>query len=373
MYIPGIKYHKMKKIKANKKTFYLAATGMITPVGCNTAMTVAAIKANISAYRLSDYYNKHFHPIKVASVPEAAFESKDIDATDWNSSYEFRLNAMANMAINEIQVEYPIDKPIPLLLIVNKERLTTAEHLIKNVAEKFPKLIDMASSRSIYGGRTAGMEAIVFAYDYMNDLESDFILIGGSDSYFESQRLQKLDNDERCSTEHSNDGFVPGEAAGFLLITTNPEYALVVDGHMVEICTPGIADESGHMYSDAPYLGDGLDQAVKKALMHYTGGPISRIYNTMNGERYWTKELGVTTIRNKGAFVDDVCIEHPADCYGDIASASAPILIALSALNLLTSSNADASLVYCSSDTEKRSAIVLKKVAVVEQLSKGTN
>ena len=84
----------------------------------------------------------------------------------------------------------------------------------------------------------------------------------------------------------------------------------------------------------------------------------------MNGEDYWAREYGVAHIRNRQAFADPVTLQHPADCYGDIGSATAPVLIALAAQNLWTSV-ARSHLLYSSSDGERRGAIILEKVPAV--------
>ena len=37
---------------------YVAGVGMITPVGVNTPMTAAAVKAGVSGYQASSYYTE---------------------------------------------------------------------------------------------------------------------------------------------------------------------------------------------------------------------------------------------------------------------------------------------------------------------------
>ena len=89
------------------------------------------------------------------------------------------------------------------------------------------------------------------------------------------------------------------------------------------------------------------------------------IYSSMNGENHWAKEYGVACLRNSHAFKDPVYTEHPADCYGDLGSATATVLISLAAEHLFKNTEAQAHLVYSSSDTAKRGAIVLQKLNAV--------
>jgi 3-oxoacyl-[acyl-carrier-protein] synthase-1 len=356
----------------NTKQFFLASTGMITPLGFNSAMTAAAVNAGISAYSMSDYYNRHFQPVTVTSLPAAIFAEHNIDGSDWNGSHHARIAIMAAIAVHEACADKKLENPIPLILAMAETRYdnqsATNPTLVKQLTEAFPAWINPLLGRSVCTGRAAGMDALAFAFDYLYDISGDFILIGGSDSHLEDSCLEQLDNKSRLLTATSLDGFAPGEAAGFLLLTHNPELALISNGHVIALHPPGIADESGHWYSDEPYRGDGLDQAFKKALDSYSGQPVHSIYSSMNGETYWAKEYGVAFMRSSHAFLDPVRFEHPADCYGDIGSATAPVLIALAAHHLLTTSVARAHLVYSSSDTARRGAVLLEKIPLAELL-----
>ena len=351
------------------KHFFLAASGMVTPLGANTAMTAAAVNAGVSAYALADFYNRQFQPIKVTTVPPTVFAEQGIDVANWSGTHPARVAAMANLAVQQVITGEPPEKSIPLVLALpearHQEVSALGADLVKYLADTFPGWISTVMSRCVYSGRAAGLEALAFAFDYLYDLPTDYMLVGGSDSQLEDVRLTELDKADRLLAPDSGDGFAPGEAAGFLLLTRDPALAAVVNGHRIVLHSPGIADEPGHLGSDEPYRGEGLDQAFKKALAGATVPPIHSIYSSMNGEAYWAREYGVAHIRNRQAFADPVTLQHPADCYGDIGSATAPVLIALAAQDLWTSSVARAHLLYSSSDGERRGAIILEKVPAV--------
>ena len=90
------------------------------------------------------------------------------------------------------------------------------------------------------------------------------MLVGGSDSYEDSSRLMPLDADKRLLTLGAGDGFAPGEAASFLLLTPHIELAQQRDGQVIALSPPGISEEKGHLYSEEPYRGDGLIKPLKK-------------------------------------------------------------------------------------------------------------
>ena len=351
---------------------YIAGMGMITPVGANTAMTAAAVKAGVSGYAESDFYGQDNQPIKMASVPDLVFDEIAAEIGEGNRFNERhdRVIKMAIIALREACAAHSTKQPVPLVLAMPEGQADVKglSPFIQNLEHNCKPWISAQQSRSIYSGRAAGVEALDFAFRYLYDLPNDFFLIGGSDSYRDYSRLHPLRDEDRLLVQDADDGFAPGEAAGFLLLTKRPELALARNGFIVALSPPGIADETGHLYSQETYRGDGLDQAFKKALAnHPQPNRIHSIYSSMNGESHWAKEYGVAFIRNREHFCDPVKTEHPADCYGDLGAATAPVLIGLAAQHLLNPTPAMAHLVYSSSDRAKRGAVVVEKVGFAQR------
>ncbi len=351
---------------SDKPRLYIAGIGMVTPVGLHTLMTAAAVRAKICAYKISDYYGKNNNRITMASVPEIVFDKIDakIDKGSRHNERHDRVIKMAIIAIREACAQQTTQHPIPLVFAMPEDQsdIEGLSSLAQNLEHNCKPWVSTTQYRSIHSGRAAGMEAIDFAFRYLYELPNDFMLIGGSDSYRDYARLGPLSNADRLLMTGNKDGFAPGEAASFLLLTRHPGLAMERNGKIIAISPPGIANEAGHLGSDEPYRGDGLDQAFKKALINHAEPNIHTIYSSMNGENHWAKEYGVAYIRNKSAFQDKVKIEHPAECYGDVGAATAPLLIALAAESLFKYSREQTHLVYSSSDTAKRGAIVVEKI-----------
>ncbi len=345
---------------------YIAGIGMITPVGASTAMTAAAVRAGISAYAMSDFYGEDNQPITMASIPYGALDGLEAEIHEgsrYNERHD-RVIRMAIIAVREACAQVTAPSPIPLVLAMPEEPGDTAglTPFIYNLEHNCKPWLSAKLNRSIDSGRAAGIDAIGYVFQHIHDLPNDYVLVGGSDSHRDYSRLGPLSKQGRLLSAGNKDGFAPGEAASFLLLTRRPEQALARNGHIIALHPPGMAEEAGHLYSDEPYRGEGLDQAFKKALVNHAQANIHSIYSSMNGEHHWAKEYGVAYIRNKEAFADPVKIEHPADCYGDLGSATATALIALAAENLFRQSKAKAHLVYSSSDAAMRGAVVIEKI-----------
>lgn len=352
-----------------KQQIYIADMEMLTPVGADIEMTAAAVLADISAYKLSDYYSKDDEPVTMALAPDELFQNLDIDIEegDFYGAQHDRVVKMAFLVLQQILSRVDIRHPVPLILSFpepTRDALCSyPDTLITNILAREDMPFRKELLRSLYRGRSGGIEAIDLASRYLIDQNHDYVLVGTSDSFFQCPRLAELDESDRLLSAGNSDAFAPGEAAGFILLTSQSRLARKFGESIIEVCLPGVAEEPGHILGDEPCLGEGLDKAFKNAILNYTGTEIGSVYSSMNGERYWSKEYGVAMIRNKQHFHDDVAINHPADCYGDLGAATAPVLVGLAAMDLLRSTGPASSMVYCSSDNAARSALCLRKIS----------
>ena len=364
-----------------KQQLYIAAMGMVSPIGGNVEMTSAAINAGISAYELSDFESDSGEPIKMALVPDEIIDEIEVETSltllEGNrfKARHDRISIMAAMAMQEACRGIESDKSVPLLMAKSEYGYEQAElsSLTENIANNATLWKSGDINRSFYSGRAAGIEAISLIFDYLYEGDHDYFIVGGSDSYFDDHLINQLADSGRLLFSNNPDGFAPGEAAGYLVLTRKPDLALVNNGQMIALNTPGIADEVGHLNSDLPYKGEGLDQAFKRALINAQNKNVSTIYSSMNGEHFWAKELGVAQLRNQRAFSEDVAVIHPAENFGDIGAATSAVLLALAANDLWQDKQAKSSLVYASADNAKRGAIVIEKVLATSNIANTNN
>lgn len=343
---------------------YIAGMGMITPVGFDTASTAAAVRAGVSGYAETDYYDDEFNKIKMATVPDDALENcleEGLLQGDLTAR-QARMLQLAKLALTEVMPKLPKEIKIPLFLAVPEQTGENDQSLnrvfLENLALQTGINLDLEVCRIVSTGRAGGLSAIRLAFRYLESTGARVVLVGGIDSFFDKERLESLAADKRLLCGETTDGFVPGEAAAFLLLTSDPSY-MNVPG-MSCIYEPGMGVENGHYYSTQTYTGDGLSAAITMAIRHADEPRIGTIYTSMNGENYWAKEYGVAVTRNKNAIEEHVRHEHPAECYGDVGAATGPLLLGLAAKNISHSKAGLHFLICCSSDFEYRSAIVLQ-------------
>lgn len=350
---------------------YIAGMGMITPVGFDTASTAAAVRAGVSGYRASDFFTQETRqPITMTGVPDEIFEEMEFDIDEGNyygPQYD-RIIKMAIIALREAMTNLPKGEKVPLILAmpedIPQEPYIPEELFITNLLNQQDLPLSADQIRCLRTGRAAAIQGLEVARHFLYAQNANYVLLGGSDSYWDASRLRELDEAGRVLAPENMDGFAPGEGACFLLLTRHPAAALIVNDHLVALMAPGNAQEPGHLYSDLPYQGEGLDQAFKRALPKQEGSVIQTIFSSMNGESHWSKEYGVAYLRNKAAFDDAVKIQHPADCYGDLGAAAGAVLVGLAVTDLFSQSGTSAHLVYSSSDGPSRAAVRVEKLAL---------
>jgi 3-oxoacyl-[acyl-carrier-protein] synthase-1 len=351
--------------KNNVKKLYIAGTGMITPVGGNTAMTVAAVNACINKYSASSFINKKDKPMTVASVPEDALPTLHDDLKKIQlTGREKRLIRLAAPALAEVFAHYPLAQPLPLFLAgpesIHSEVKATTAKILTHFKIQVQANIDLANSRYFAAGRSGAIQAIALAFKYFAATNAPYVLVGGVDSYLDAATLGHLDAEDRVLAENVCDAFAPGEGASFILLR-NIEMEGDATKEETVVFEPGMAVEKGHRYSEEPYLGQGLADAFKLAIENGSGEKISSIFSAMNGEHFFAKELGVASIRNQSSLNENYIHEHPVDCFGDMGAATAVVLITLAQHKLLKAKKITQSLVYCSSDMSARTAVCVSK------------
>ncbi len=353
---------------AQPQRLYIAGIGMITSVGADTAMTAASVKAGVSGYQVSRFFNQKQQPVTMSCIPNEIFSAMDIDIDEghsYSAQYD-RIIKMAILALREAISEKEIEQPVPLVLAMPDEHdsgyYIPPELLMANLIKQKDLNLKSDSIRFSSTGRAAGIQALDLAIHYLFEQGESYVLLGGSDSYWNAARICHLDNSGRLLALNQMDAFVAGEGAGFILLTSQPERAMSHNNQILSLFQFGDGQEAGHLYSDKPYTGDGLDQAFKCALSGYTGEGVDTIYSSMNGENHWAKECGVAIMRNKKWIKDDMQIEHPSDCLGDLGVATGTVLIGLAAQNMLQASEPNTHLVYSSSDGAWRAAVRMEKL-----------
>ncbi len=342
---------------------YICGMGAITPLGLDARQTAASVRAGLSRRMESIIYSKHHEPLVLSLVPDEAFPepAKADEAKTGFTSKQRRLLRLAGPAMTQALVAIKEAGPIPLLLGC-AEPLPGKPPVLDNaflpvLAQQTGLSLDLSNSEIIPLGRASGLVALEKAISSI-DKGTPYVLVGGVDTCLDLCLLGLLDSQDRILGERVMDGFTPGEGAGFVLIGRTP-----LDGNSpMHILAAAQGFEEGHLYSEEPYRGDGLSNALLALFKIIPDCPkIKTVFAGLNGENFGAKEWGVASIRIADRFETELQVEHPVDCIGDPGAALGPLLMILAAVGLQKAHLNGPCLAWCSSDYGTRAAAVIDK------------
>ena len=330
--------------------------GAVTPIGLTAAASAAAARAGIAGF--SD------HPFMIDRIGEP-FVVASVPVLDVDLAGEDRLLSMAVPAIQEALEPIgalALENGVPLVIGLPEPRPGCPADLETKLGEKIASECRAAAPTFLPNGHSAGLMALQSACERIRSERSEFVLIGGIDSYMDPDTLEWIEESEQLHNLHNAWGFIPGEGAAFCLLSseeTAKRYHLPVLGRLLGAAT---ATEENRIKTETVCIGKGLTQAVQGVLETETvrGVRVDHTICDLNGEAYRADEFGFMLARTSERFVDTSAFTSPADCWGDVGAASGPLFIALASANSASKgSRADAvTLLWTSSEGGERAAVL---------------
>jgi 3-oxoacyl-[acyl-carrier-protein] synthase-1 len=344
----------------------IVAVGMMTAVGLTAPETSASVRSATMRFVETPIRDRQFDPVTLAEVPDDGLPplASAVESTVGLTAREMRMLRLGTGPLIEAISALPPRQHAPGLSLALPEmqpgRRIDGQRFLSLFAAQTASRFDLARSFAADEGRAGALIAIARAAQVIRTGQASFMLAGAIDTYRDLSVLGMLDREERVKSAVHHDGFIPGEGAAFLLLAASAEAQKLGLPQFGRLTRVAVDEEPGHFYSDAPYRGEGLARTLSQLFgSGDVDAPIAEVFSSMNGESHWAKEWGVGFIRNRSAFLDDSEMHSPADCYGDVGSASGPLLVGLAALGMHGGYRRSPSLVYCSSDHGLRSALAV--------------
>jgi 3-oxoacyl-[acyl-carrier-protein] synthase-1 len=333
----------------------LLRTALVSAVGLNGRASCAAIRARLANPTDTDFVDANGQRIVGHAVP--------LDKP-WRGRR--RLAAMAAMVIEEctdhLSEEERARVPV-LLCLAESQRPGRLDGLDDQLAADVAKLIGAEfpdGSAVIARGRVSAAVALLQAGRLLEQPTIPQVLIAGADSLLRWPTLSAYDQEGRLLSARNANGFMPGEAAGAVLVgrATGP-------GHLT--CTGlGFAVEAAHIGAAAPLRGDGLTSAIRQALdraqceLHDLD---FRITDTA-GEHYYFKEGALAMARILRQRKEHFDIWHPAECIGESGSVAGLAALAVAHTGWQKGyAPSGHVLVHLGNDAGERAAAVIREVS----------
>ena len=337
----------------------LITCGAVTPLGLDIDSTAAALRAQLSASAESENFDKSGEPSLFVFV-----EPLNTSKTGMDRMIELGGVALLQVLgkIETLKLEYD---QIPIFWGLPEPRPGIEK--IYTFLDQFAEFFDIKSKpahwQAFHDGHAAGLLGLSAAIEFITSGKADLCIVGGVDSYWHPETLAWLDRAGRLKSDVNLDGFIPGEAAAFVLVASNRAVNSFGLASQAELLKVADAVEPYPFTSQGICIGQGLTAVLHGVLDLGTGtAPIADwVICDLNGESYRASEWGYAYLRSGDLHRDPLEIWHPADSIGDIGAASGAMFVSL-AMNALMHKFGRGSrpLIWTSADHGPRSAALLR-------------
>ena len=336
----------------------ITGLGMLSPVGVSMSQTCSSVRAGINRFAESAAY---------VCEPEVL---------DWED--EPYTGSMVPLESDSLRIAPLVVAAVQDLVCssgLSREMFDTTDIAVilphhcpeEDVLEIERKIIKRSADpsrevRIFRGGSAAFMQVFSELSVRIQSVRNRKCVIVAADSFHYEGVLQSLDQGKRLKSKRNRNGFIPGEAAAAILIENVTDAINRGADVLATISGVGTGSELHTISADRPASGHGMARTIRQA----TGDKdcsqtFAWVASDLNGESYRASEWGTCQVilsENFSALSD---LWHPADCLGDVGTASGAVLTALAARAFVRGyAPSEKCLVLCSSDDGARGALVLQ-------------
>ncbi|MBI4002123.1 MAG: hypothetical protein HY348_10100 [Nitrospira defluvii] len=212
----------------------------------------------------------------------------------------------------------------------------------------------------ISAGHCNGQVGLARAAEYIAAGAVNSCLIGAADTQLQLKVLRWHENHLRLKCAYLNDGLIPGEAAGFLVVEEEGRARRRGARILARVLASSFEREEAIVLSDRPNTSAALTSTVRKTLLDakIRLDSLDSVWCDLNGESYRAREWAYSEVRL--GLPSSIKLFHPADCYGDLGAASDLALLGLATLShALGWFEKSPSLVFAGSEAGIRGATIL--------------
>jgi 3-oxoacyl-[acyl-carrier-protein] synthase-1 len=309
------------------ETLVITAIDGRTPVGPSIEDSAAAVKAGVSGFREHPDYN----PI-LKNDEEDYLVSAGIDLSitefGWQRLIQFVekpfLSFMANIGLKRTQMTktalwFALPYADPAVQQIGLQKFFI-NHFIKHYA--LPGFADIAG---VQLGASGVIHLLNKARESLSSGLHDHIIIVAIDSFMLDGRMAYYDDQWRLKSQRNPMGFMPGEATAMILVETHSHAVTRNKNPLMTLTGFGIDQESNPISAEKASTGQGLGQAVERALSENEIETINWLYSDLNGESYRAYEWAIVNTRLASRFGAELNHVHSADVMGDVGAATTAV------------------------------------------------
>lgn len=345
----------------------ICGLGAVTAVGLTAWASAAAVRAGLSGFASHRFMvDARGEPLSVAECPLNA-SAPDLGRRIENcllAAIAQALVPLAKVPAGALQVELIL--ALPMARPGLPDEFTGP--ILRTVERAFPGRF--ARVACVTQGSAGALVALCAVLPQLAAAPDRALVVAGADSWLDPDTLEWLEQTGQlhgAGPRNNAWGFVPGEGAGAVLVLQRDAVPAHGLNMFAQVAGIGTGMETSLIRSSGVCLGEGLTAAFRAAFVGLEpNGRVSDVYCDMNGEPYRADEYGFAVLRCRERFVTASDFVAPADCWGDVGAASAPLGMVLATIAPLKAYARGAlSLVWASSQGGERGALLLQRAARV--------
>ncbi|MEY4575385.1 MAG: hypothetical protein RL701_88 [Pseudomonadota bacterium] len=344
-------------MRAKQQAVYIVGTGAITAVGACSAVSAAAVRAGISRTTLleqDDGEAVDAHVARVQALTEDAPRALRLEQLLAAALRECLSRLVA--AVGGAKLELPLFIAAPD--DVDVQALLRACQLVPTSA--------WSSVQRLPDGHAAGFVGLERACEVLGQGSLELACVVGVDTRCDTATLLQLSAADKLLTADNPWGIVAGEAAGALLLASEDACTRLGLTRLGRVHSRGSAQETSFQESK-PCTGRALSAACHSALDAVADVvAVSDIYCDLNGVRARHDEWGFTAPRIAPRCRDVSELVVPALLWGDVGSATAPLLVQLALAAFQRGyARGTRALVWAASEAGLRAAVILEPSSTI--------
>jgi 3-oxoacyl-[acyl-carrier-protein] synthase-1 len=297
--------------------FDVIGAGMVTAVGFDAPASCAALRARLDGFVVSQFM-----------FDDALIQAAEVPLPSAPRGSE-KLLQMAALVLKECVAQLPqgMAQDTALVLCLPEQTRAGRIHVDQELEWSLKQACDsprLRPAKLICDGSLAGIRGLEHAQELFATGAIKYAIVLGVDSYLHVETLGAYHAKGRLMTDKNSDGFIPGEAAGGVVLS-RPQQS----PDAFRCFGIGWGKEEAVLGSDKPLRGDGLTQAFKAALAQAGFGFEQLDYRMtdISGEQYHFKEAALALTRSMRVRKAAFDLWHTADSIGRVGAASVPITL----------------------------------------------
>ena len=217
------------------------------------------------------------------------------------------------------------------------------------------------NQRLYFGGHAEFVHTVREVEELLISGKLDRCVVGAIDSCIEAQFLRAAAIKGALKTSENPVGFLPGEAAAFILLERTEDVRLNKREPLAVLVGSCVLPSSSDRFSDQPPDGIVLARAIDEALsqtLSLGNGEVEIIIGDLNGEEYRARDWGNALIRLRtGHNLANIPVEIPALAFGETGVATGPVGLCLGILSKQRSRSSGIAVEWLSSDNGSKAAL----------------